>query len=108
MPKSGGNDGATTGCEDSVVSDYSKNDLMAAILALQDATAAGFTALEARLTRKIEDVEASLCAKIQSVDVSVHSLRHDMNRRFDRVDIRFDGLERRVGALEQHGERPTL
>ena len=74
------------------MNDYTTGDLMAAILTLQDATAAGFNRAEAK----------------------VEQLRHDTNRRFDhvddrfdRMDERFDRLEGRVAALEPHGHHPA-
>jgi hypothetical protein len=75
------------------MNDYPGSDLMAAILDLRDATAAGFARQDANTER----------------------LRADMNRRFDLVDERFDRLDERfdrlhgrVAALEPHGNRPTL
>jgi hypothetical protein len=87
-----------------MMNEYASSDLVAAVLALQDATATGFSALEARLSVKIENVETALSTKIDS---KIDGLRHEMNRRFDTVDHRFDQLERRVGALERHEDRPT-
>lgn len=72
-----------------MMKDYSSGDLMAAILSLQEATAAGFARNDARF----ESLEAKL-------DSNIDSLRHDMNRRFDSVDRRFDLLTRRVEAIE--------
>ncbi len=81
------------------MNEYSSGDIMAAVLALQDATATGLSFLETRLSAKI--------------DSKVDGLRHEMNRRFDNVDLRFDEvdlrfdrLERRVGSLESRGDRP--
>jgi len=71
-----------------MMNEYSSGDLMAAILTLQEATAAGFDKSEARDER--------LNAKIDS---KFDALRFEMNRRFDRVDQRFD-------ALEPRGDRP--
>jgi hypothetical protein len=77
--------------ENGRMNDYSSADLMAAILDVRDATAYNLTSLETRLTARIDGVENS-----------VASLRHDMNRRFDRMDECFDRLEGRVAALEPH------
>jgi hypothetical protein len=74
-----------------MMNEYSSGDLMAAILALQDATATGLSTLEARLSSKIDS----------KVDSKVDGLRHEMNRRFDRVDVRFDVVERRLERLER-------
>ena len=82
------------------MNDYTGADLMAAILDLRDATAAGFARADARLEHE------------------VGSLRSDMNRRFDRVDERFDRVderfdrmdEDRVGrapGIEPNGQRPA-
>ena len=68
------------------MSEYSSGDLMAAVLALQDATAAGLSALESRLTVK--------------VDSKIEGLRHEMNRRFDKVDLRFDEVDRRFAKVD--------
>ena len=89
------------------MNDYSSADLMTAILDVRDATAFGLTSLETRLTAKIDGVSDSLGARIDGVENSVERLRHDMTRRFDRVDDRFDRLEGRVAALEPHDHSPA-
>jgi hypothetical protein len=66
------------------MNDYSSGDLMAAILTLQEATAAGFTRLEAKIDSKADAVV--------------------MNRRFDRIDERFDRMDERFDRLERRLE----
>ena len=62
--------------------EYSSADLMAAIIDLSNATAAGFSSLR------------------DDMDSRFEALEYKMNRRFDSVDLRFDAMERRVGVLE--------
>jgi hypothetical protein len=71
------------------MNEYSGADLMAAIRSLHDATALGFTNMNA----KFEALDAR-------VDSKVEGLRSEMNRRFDRVDLRFDAVEGRLERLE--------
>jgi predicted nuclease with TOPRIM domain len=65
------------------MNDYTGADLMAAILSLQEATAAGFARADSQLHAEIG------------------SLRHDMNRRFDRVDERFDDVYARFDRIDE-------
>jgi hypothetical protein len=80
--------------ENGRMNDDSSAELMAAILNVRDATAFGLTSLEARLTARIDGVENS-----------VGSLRHDMNRRFDRADQRFDRMDERFDQMDQRFDR---
>ena len=73
------------------MNDYMSGDLMAAIISLKDATAAGFAKADAR----IDALDAKFDVKIDALDTKIERLRYDMNRRFDAVDERFDRLERR-------------
>ena len=75
-----------------MMKDHSSGDLMAAILSLQEATAAGFARTDARL---------------ESMDFKVEGLRRDISRRFDSVDDRFDRLTGRVQAIEQRLDHPA-
>lgn len=84
--------------------DYSTGDLMAAILSLQEATAAGFTKIDA----KIDSLDSKIDAVDSKIDSKIDGLRHEMNRRFDSVDKRFDRLTGHVLAIEQRLDHPAL
>jgi SMC interacting uncharacterized protein involved in chromosome segregation len=75
------------------MNDYQNSDLMAAILSLRDATADGFETVHEKL--------AEHDRRFDGIGTKIERLRSDMNRRFDRVDGRFDPLEGRVARLEQ-------
>lgn len=70
--------------------DYSSGDLMAAILSLQDATAAGFAKTDARF----ESMDSKITHLDKKIDSKIDGLRQNMNRRFDSLDERSDGLTR--------------
>jgi hypothetical protein len=79
--------------------DYTLRDVMEAVIEVRDAAAISTTRLEA----KIDNLETKLDTKIDS---EIGSLRREMNRRFDRVDVRFDEVNGRLTALEAPRRRP--
>jgi hypothetical protein len=85
------------------MNEYSSGDIMAAVLALQDATATGLSSLETRLNARIDNIDAKLTARIDS---TAEGLLHEMNRRFDKVDLRFDAIDLRFDELELREGRP--
>jgi len=110
------------------MNDYSGADLMAAILSLQAATAAGFARADQRLNAEIGSLRHDMNRRFDGVyehldkrfdrvderfdDVYARFERMDvrfdrMDERFDRMDERFDRLDGRVAALEPHGQRPA-
>jgi hypothetical protein len=79
--------------------DYTKGDLMAAILNLRDAMMFGFE----RHDKYFDVLRRDINRRFDRVDD-----RFDrMDERFDRMDERFDRLEDRVAAIEPHGQRPA-
>lgn len=74
---------------------------------LAEAMERGFNMLRSEigsLRSEIGSVRSELRSEVGSVRTELRSeigkLRHDMNRRFDRVDERFDSFDRRVTVLE--------
>jgi ribonuclease HI len=109
--------------ENGRMNDYTSADLMAAILSLQDATAAGFERADARMDAKVEQLRHDMNRRFDRVDErfgdvyarfddvyarfdDVYARFDRIDRHFDRVNQRFDSLEGRVAKLEPHDHRP--
>lgn len=82
--------------DDIRMNDYTSGELMAAILSLQEATAAGFAGVDARFGQLRADMD-------HRFDLVDDRFDH-VYARFDRIDERFDRLEARVAKIEPHGD----
>jgi len=65
---------------------YTIGDVLAAIHSLHAATELSFS----RVDQRIDAMEGNL-----------HGLRGDMNRGFDRLEVRVDSIDKRVGIIDK-------
>jgi phage shock protein A len=73
-----------------MASGYSADEVMGALLTLQEATANGFT----RVERTLDEHSAILNRQERRLD--------SIDRRLDRMDSRFDAMDSRFDAFERH------
>jgi hypothetical protein len=85
---------------------YDGAALLAAILDLRDATAAGLANADAATERLRQDMNRRFDLVDDRFD-RVDERFARMDERFARMDERFDRLETRVAALEPYGHQPA-
>jgi hypothetical protein len=93
--------------ENGRMNDYTSADLMAAILEVRDATAHGYARLDEKIDAKVDGLRHEMNRRFDRLLDDMDGRFARVNERFDRMDERFDRLEGRVATIAPHGPRPA-
>ena len=83
--------------------EFSSAELMAAIMDLRDATGAGLSTMDRRIETLKHEMNRrfdSVDQRFDTIDRRLNAFERSVDQRFDAVDLRFDVVDRRLNALE--------